>query len=64
ASGALLLVLMWSAELRLENNPFMDDHLVYALVLVMLVLANAGHTLGLGKQWERTPLVARNGWLK
>ena len=63
-AGALLLLLMWSAELPLENNPFMDDHIVYALVLVMLVLANAGHTLGLGKRWERVPFVARKGWLK
>jgi thiosulfate dehydrogenase (quinone) large subunit len=63
-AGALLLLLMWSAELPLENNPFMDDHIVYALVLVMLVLAKAGHTLGLGKTWESVPFVTRNGWLK
>jgi len=30
----------------------------------MLVLAGAGHTLGLGKHWERIPLVARHGWLR
>jgi thiosulfate dehydrogenase (quinone) large subunit len=64
ASGVVLLVLMWSAGLPLENNPFIDDHVIYALVLVMLVLANAGHTIGLGKQWESIPLVARRSWLK
>ena len=64
ASGALLLTLMWAASLPLENNPFMDDHVIYALVLVMLVLSNAGHTVGLGRKWERVPFVARNGWLK
>ncbi|HEX2175548.1 MAG TPA: hypothetical protein VHG70_06530 [Nocardioidaceae bacterium] len=63
-SGSLLLVFMWLAELRLENNPFMDDHIVYALVIVMLTLAGAGHTLGLGKQWEKLPVVARNPWLR
>ena len=64
ASGTLLLVAMWVASLPLENNPFMDDHIIYALVLAMLALAGAGHTLGLGKQWEKVPFVARNGWLK
>jgi thiosulfate dehydrogenase (quinone) large subunit len=64
AAGAVLLVLMWSVALWPENNPFMDDHIVYALVLVALVLANAGHTLGLGKQWEKLPLVARHRWLQ
>ena len=29
-AGALLLVLMWTAVLPPENNPFMDDHLIYA----------------------------------
>jgi len=59
ASGALLLVFMWMALLRLDNNPFMDDHLVYAMVLIGLALAHAGDTLGLGRQWARTNLVHR-----
>jgi thiosulfate dehydrogenase (quinone) large subunit len=63
-SGSLLMVFMWLAELKLENNPFMDDHIIYALVLGMLALAGAGHTLGLGKTWEKVPFVARNAWLK
>ena len=64
AAGALLLVMMWSAVLPPENNPFMDDHIVYALVLVALALTSAGKTLGLGRVWERIPLVARHGFLK
>ena len=53
ASGALLLVLMWTAVLPPENNPFMDDHLIYAILLVGLALAKAGDTLGLGRWWSR-----------
>jgi thiosulfate dehydrogenase [quinone] large subunit len=64
ASGALLLVLMWTAVLPPENNPFMDDHLVYAGVLVLLALTAAGNTLGLGKVWARLPLVKRLPILK
>jgi thiosulfate dehydrogenase [quinone] large subunit len=64
ALGSLLLVMMWSAVLPTENNPFMDDHLIYALVLVWLAVAGAGKVFGLGKFWERIPIVARHGFLK
>lgn len=58
-AGAIMLVLMWSAVLPPANNPFMDDHLIYALVLVALALGNAGATLGLGRWWQQTRLVKR-----
>jgi thiosulfate dehydrogenase [quinone] large subunit len=63
-SGALLLVLMWTAVLPPANNPFMDDHLVYAMVLVLLAALDAGRTLGLGKAWESLSVVRNNGWLR
>jgi thiosulfate dehydrogenase [quinone] large subunit len=63
-AGAALLLMMWTAVLPPDNNPFMDDHLIYALVLVALALVGAGHTLGLGKVWERIPFVQRHGILK
>ena len=59
AGGAVMLVMMWSAVLPPANNPFMDDHLIYALVLVGLALTDAGDTLGLGRWWSRTPLVRK-----
>lgn len=59
ASGALLLVLMWSAALAPDNNPFMDDHLIEAAVLVGLALIGAGDTWGFGKVWKKLPLVKR-----
>jgi thiosulfate dehydrogenase [quinone] large subunit len=58
-SGASLLMLMWSAVLPPAANPFIDDHVVYAVTLLALVLARAGHTLGLGHAWERLDLVRR-----
>ena len=63
-SGVAMLVMMWTAALWPENNPFMDDHLVYALVLVMLLLAGAGKTLGVGRAWEQLHLVQRYPILK
>jgi thiosulfate dehydrogenase [quinone] large subunit len=63
-AGGLLLVLMWTAVLPPENNPFMDDHLIYAAVLAVLALTAAGDTLGLGKQWAKLPIVQKNPWLR
>ncbi|RKF24216.1 DoxX family membrane protein [Micromonospora globbae] len=63
-AGALLLVMMWTAVLPPENNPFMDDHLIYAGVLAVLALTAAGDTLGLGRYWARLPLVRRLPVLK
>ena len=59
ATGALLLVLMWAASLPIATNPFLDDHLVYAIVLVGLALMHAGNTVGLGRIWSRLALVRR-----
>ncbi|MEO6791108.1 MAG: hypothetical protein ABI187_09100 [Ornithinibacter sp.] len=64
AAGALLLVLMWTAVLPPANNPFMDDHLIYAMTLVALALLGAGHFLGLGRQWEQLPIVRRYAFLR
>lgn len=64
ASGALLLMLMWAASLPLKNNPFVDDHLVYAVVLVGLAAAQAGDTLGLGRAWAGSRLVRRHPILR
>ncbi len=38
-AGALLTVLMWTAVLPPASNPFMDDHLIYAGILIVLALA-------------------------
>lgn len=64
ATGSLLLIMMWSAALWPENNPFVEADLVYAIVLVALALAGANKTLGFGRAWERIPLVQRYGFLK
>ena len=63
AAGALMVTLMWTASLPPENNLFMDDHIIYALVLIGLALVGAGNTLGLGRWWASTGLVQRFRWL-
>ncbi len=62
-AGAILLILMWSASLPPADDIFMDNHIVYALVLLGLALVGAGNTLGLGRWWSQTSLVRRFPWL-
>ncbi len=62
-AGATMVMLMWTAALPPENNLFMDDHVIYALLLIGLAAVGAGKTLGLGERWARTGLVRRYGWL-
>jgi len=64
AAGSLLLVLMWTAVLPMTNHPFLDDHLVYAMVLVGLALSGAGRTFGLGGRWEQLSIVKKNPVLR
>jgi thiosulfate dehydrogenase (quinone) large subunit len=39
-AGIVLMLLMWLAALPPENNPIVDDHIVYALVLALLALVS------------------------
>jgi len=73
-SGTVMMLGMWAAEWPLakftsageptmSTNPFMEYHVLYALVLIALALTYAGHTWGLGRLWARLPFVQRNRWL-
>lgn len=46
-----------------EFNPFMDQHLVEIVVLVGLLLANAGRYYGLGKTWQKLGFVKQRPYL-
>ena len=40
-------------------NPVVNEHLVYALVLILIPLTSAGDTLGLGAWWKGLELVKK-----
>lgn len=42
-----------------ENNPFLDDHVVYAIILAGIAYVGAGRYLGLGGWWEGTTVARR-----
>ena len=60
-AGGLLLVMMWAAQIPLENNPVIDDHLVYLVVLV--VIAAGRRELSLTNWWLSNDFVKKNKWL-
>lgn len=64
AVGAVgLMASLWLASVPLENNPVVDEHVVYAVLAVTLAATRAGHRLGAGRYWARLPLVRRLPWL-
>lgn len=74
-SGSLMMLMLWvsawppaqhlsDGSPSGSNNPLVDNHVVYAGVMIVMALLSAGRFWGLGGVWERTPLVARNPWLK
>ncbi|MGC9522626.1 MAG: hypothetical protein ACP5HG_12180 [Anaerolineae bacterium] len=52
--GTLMMLLMWSANLPPANNPLIDQHIIYALVIIACAAADIGKTWGLGAWWART----------
>ena len=73
-SGTLLLLFMWAAEWPLDRhdstgaltrstNPILDDHIIYAILLIALAALSAGAVWGLGKYWANLDFVRRNRWL-
>jgi thiosulfate dehydrogenase [quinone] large subunit len=63
-AGALLYVLMWTVVLPPENHPFLDEHLLGALTLVVLAMFYSGDTWGLGRWWSQNPTVKKHPVLR
>lgn len=58
-SGSVLLAMMWTAVLPPENNPAIDDHIIYIFVLLTIMFANSEQKLGLGAWWRKQSLVRK-----
>jgi thiosulfate dehydrogenase (quinone) large subunit len=58
-AGAVMYVLMWTVVLPPANNPVLDDHILGALSMIVLMYTLAGDTLGAGRGWAHTGLVQR-----
>ncbi len=63
-TGAVLMILIWTATLFPEHNPFIDEHVIYALVLIWLTRTNVTKQFGLGKWWQQLGFVKKYSWLQ
>lgn len=62
--GALLMVSMWSALQPTKNNPFIDEHIIYALVLIGMARTDVGSSWSLQSWWRNTDLVKTYPFLR
>ena len=62
-TGALLLMLMYISALPMvsegSHNPLVDDHVVYAFLLLYLGYTNEDHKLSLGNAWSKLEIVKK-----
>lgn len=58
-AGALQLLLIYISRLPPERNPLVDQHIVYAVILIGIAVIRPGRVLGLGKRWMANSLVKR-----
>src|SRR3989344_3326030 len=61
-AGALMLFLMYLGLIPPEHHPFLDEHLIYALVMLGFVFVHTCRHLGLGFWWSNLDIVKRN-WI-
>ncbi len=60
AIGVVMMGLIYTAGfLPPENNPFMDQHIIFALVLLGMALTRMDSRLGFGNLWASSSLVRR-----
>lgn len=58
-AGTAMMLLMYLALMPSANNPVVDDHIIYALVLMFLSVFGAGDIFGLGNWWKSQSFVKR-----
>lgn len=64
-AGVVMLFLMYTAVGILPaNHPFIDEHFVYILVMIGLMVSDSGNYLGFGKTWSNTTLVQKFNFLQ
>ncbi len=63
-SGSMMMLFMWLSMLPPKNNPLIDEHIIYIIILIGFIFFDAGDHLGLGKKWSSLSFVKNNKWMK
>ena len=56
-AGALQMMLIYLSAFPPPFNPVLDEHIVYAVILIGIAVLRPGEVLGLGKMWSEADLV-------
>lgn len=58
-AGSLMMFLIYLSLFPPENNPAVDEHIIYILLLLLFTTIPVGNTLGLGNWWSKTSIVKK-----
>ena len=61
---ALLLLMYTAASIFPEHNPFLDEHLIYAALLLLFAVSESGRYFGFGRVWSESSFVKRFPFLQ
>ena len=61
-TGALLMLMMFAASIPFyqdpaAHNPILDEHIIYAAILLAFTRIKVGRWWGMGEKWAKTSLV-------
>ncbi len=62
-SGALMMTFIYLASLPLKQNPFVDEHIIYIVILLAMTRVRVGTIYSIKSWWENTPLVKKYPFL-
>lgn len=58
-SGALMMFLIYLSLFPPENNPLIDEHIVYILVFIGIAIRSRHQKFGLQEKWAKVKLVKK-----
>lgn len=62
-SGALMMTFIYLASLPLKQNPFIDEHIIYIIVLLAMTRVNVGTVYSITSWWKSTDIVKKYPFL-
>ncbi len=63
-SGSLLLLLIYLSLFPPANNPLLDEHIVYIVLLIGILVRSSKQSFGFSKKWSQLSLVKKYSLLK
>lgn len=63
-SGALMMGLIYLSLFPPENNPLIDEHIIYILLFIIFSKGEVGHRFSLNSWWKKMGLVKKYAMLQ